>query len=70
MIEKTSFLPALEVKKIVESPLVTKFIFQKLTPGLEITLGNTLRRLLKEHVPGWGIFAAKFADKDKTVASE
>jgi DNA-directed RNA polymerase alpha subunit len=63
-------LPRIEVKKITESPLVTKFVIQHLTPRLAIVLGNTFRQLLLTQVPGWGIFAVKFADKNKTIASE
>jgi DNA-directed RNA polymerase alpha subunit len=52
MAEKIFSLPTLEVKKTVKSALVTEFIFRPLTTELAITLGNTLRRLLSDQVPG------------------
>jgi DNA-directed RNA polymerase alpha subunit len=70
MTEKIFSLPSIEVKKITKSPLVTKFIIQHLTPRLAIALGNTFRQLLITQVPGWGIFAVKFADKNKTIPTE
>jgi len=70
MVEKIFSLPALEVKRTAQSSQVTEFTFQPLTPKLADTLGNTLRRLLKTQVPGWGIFAVKFADKDKTIPTK
>ena len=65
MTKKIFSLPSIEIKKITKSPLVTKFIIQHLTPRLAIALGNTFRQLLMTQVPGWGIFAVRFASKDK-----
>ena len=65
MTKKIFSLPSIEVKKITKSPLVTKFIIQHLTPRLAIALGNTFRQLLITQVPGWGVFAVRFASKDK-----